>query len=152
MRHPRCKAFTPKPHYRSEKGQSLLELAVSLVFLLTILAGIVDLGRAIFTKFALQDAAEEGIVFGTSFPTHCNQIHERIAYNIAVVVTIKRNNGSYAPCSGIPIAEVFAGKEMRIEVSQTFQITMPFLGAIIGQTIPLRATANGIILRPQPPE
>jgi hypothetical protein len=161
MRSQRLNASLSNLHNRSEKGQSLIELAVSLVFLLTILAGIVDLGRAIFTRFALQDAAEEGIVFGTSFPTHCNQIHERIAYNlsneilpddIAVVVTIKRNNGSFAPCLGIPYAEVYAGKEMRIEVSQTFQITMPFLGAIIGQTIPLKATANGIILRPQPPE
>lgn len=145
---------------RGERGQSLVELAISLTLLLTLLAGIVDLGRAIFTLFALQDAAEEGIIFGVAFPTHCDQIRERIMYNlsnevlpddIAVVVTIERNNGSYAPCSGIPFAEVYAGKELHIEVSQTFNITMPFLGAIIGQTIPLRTTANGIILRPQPP-
>ncbi len=147
-------------HKRGERGQSLVELAISLTLLLTLLAGIVDLGRAIFTLFALQDAAEEGIIFGVAFPTHCDQIRERIMYNlsnevlpddIAVVVTIERNNGSYAPCSGIPFAEVYAGKELQIEVSQTFNITMPFLGAIIGQTIPLRTTANGIILRPQPP-
>jgi hypothetical protein len=143
-----------------ERGQSLVELAISLTLMLTLLAGIVDLGRAIFTLFALQDAAEEGIIYGVAFPTHCDQIRERIMYNlsnevlpdnVAVVVTIERNNGSFAPCSGIPFAEVYAGKELQIEVSHTFNITMPFLGAIIGQTIPLRTTANGIILRPQPP-
>ena len=145
---------------RSERGQSLVELAISLTLMLTLLAGIVDLGRAIFTLFALQDAAEEGIIYGVAFPTHCDQIRERIIYNlsneilpddIAVIVTIERNNGSYAPCSCIPFSEVYAGKELHIEVSHTFNITMPFLGAIIGQTIPLRTTANGIILRPQPP-
>jgi len=148
------------PARRHERAQSLVELAISLTLMLTLLAGIVDLGRAIFTLFALQDAAEEGIIFGVAFPTHCDQIRERIMYNlsnevlpddIAVVVTIERNNGSYAPCSGIPVAEVYAGKELHIDVSQTFNITMPFLGAIIGQTIPLHTTANGIILRPQPP-
>ena len=143
---------------KPERGQSIVELAISLVLILTLLSGIFDLGRAIFTLFALQDAIEEGIIFGVAFPTHCDQIRERIAYDlsnevlpddIAVVVTIERDNGTFAPCSGIPIAEVYAGKEIHIEASQTFQIRMPFLGAIIGQTIPLRATANGVILRPQ---
>lgn len=145
---------------RSEKAQSLVELAISLVLILTLLSGIFDIGRAIFTKFAMQDAAEEGIIFGIAYPTFCDQIRERIAYELAnnvlpddisVVVTIQRNNGTFAPCSGIPLAEVYAGKEMRIEITETFQIRMPFLGAIIGQSIPLRTTTNGIILRPQPP-
>ena len=145
---------------RSEKAQSLVELAISLVLILTLISGIFDVGRAIFTKFAMQDAAEEGIIFGIAYPTFCDQIRERIAYeltnnvlpdDISVVVTIQRNNGTFAPCTGIPLAEVYAGKEMRIEITETFQIRMPFLGAIIGQSIPLRTTTNGIILRPQPP-
>lgn len=149
-----------KVNGKPEQAQSLVELAISLVLILTLLAGIFDLGRAIFTMFALQDAAEEGIVYGVAFPTHCDQIRERIMYDlsnevlpddIAVVITLERNNGTFAPCTGIPFAEVYAGKEMQIEVSQAFAIRMPFLGGIIGQSIPLRATANGIILRPQPP-
>ena len=145
---------------KPEQAQSLVELAISLVLILTLLAGIFDIGRAIFTKFAMQDAAEEGVIFGIAYPTHCDQIRERIAYeltnnvlpdDISVVVTIQRNNGTFAPCAGVPLAEVYAGKEMRIEITETFQIRMPFLGAIIGQSIPLKATTNGIILRPQPP-
>jgi hypothetical protein len=54
-------------------------------------------------------------------------------------------------CESIPFSNVYAGKEMRIEVTQSFDITMPFLGAFTGQIIPLKATANGVILRPQPP-
>src|SRR5512133_3940520 len=127
---------SPVSSRRSERGQSLVELAISLTLLLTLLAGIVDLGRAIFTLFALQDAAEEGIIFGIAFPTHCDQIRERIAYeltnnvlpdDISVVVTIQRNNGTFAPCAGVPLAEVYAGKEMRIEITETFRIRMPFL-------------------------
>jgi hypothetical protein len=151
---------TPHQFSSKESGQSLVELAISLVLILTLLSGIVDLGRAIFTIFAMQDAAEEGIVFGIAYPTHCDQIRERIQYDlanpalptdIAVVVTIERNDGSFAPCTGIPLAEVYAGKEMRIEITETFPIRMPFLGAIIGQAIPLHVNTHGIILRPQPP-
>ena len=144
----------------SESGQSLVELAAALVVLMILLAGIVDLGRAIFTRFAMQDAAEEGIVYGTSFPTDCNQIHQRVEYNLAnpvfrggmtTTVLIERNNGTFADCSTIPFAEVFAGKELRIVITKTFPISMPFLGTFLGQNIPLTVTANGIILRPQPP-
>lgn len=146
---------------KHEKGQSLVEFAGALVVLVIILAGVVDLGRAIFTLFAMQDAAEEGIVFGTSFPTHCDQIRERIQYNlsnevlpddITVWVTIENNAGVQQSCDSIPLSNVYAGKEMQIEVTQTFNITMPLIGAFVGQTIPLKATANGIILRPQPPD
>lgn len=145
---------------QQEKGQSLVELALGVVVLLILLSGIVDLGRAIFTKFAMQDAAEEGIVYGTSFPTDCDQIHKRVEYNIsnralqggmAISATIEANDGSFIDCSLIPFAQVYAGKEIRVTVTKNFPVSMPFLGTIIGQSIPLVATANGIILRPQPP-
>mgnify|MGYP000854847679 FL=1 len=150
-----------KKDVKQEKAQSLVEFAGALVVLVIILAGVVDLGRAIFTLFAMQDAAEEGIVFGTSFPTHCDQIRERIQYNLAneilpdditVWVTIENNAGVQQSCDSIPVNNVYAGKEMQIEVTQTFNITMPLIGAFVGQTILLKATANGIILRPQPPD
>lgn len=147
---------------QSEKGQGLVEFAASLVVLMILLAGIVDIGRAIFTLFALQDAAEEGMVYGIGFPTDCNQIIERIRGNltngllpedIEIEVNIQRNDGSYSSCYTIPFNEVWATKIMKIEVRTDFAISMPFLGAFFEDgTIPLRGTSNGVILRPQPPE
>lgn len=153
----RLLTFKRRPH---QKGQGLVEFAASLVVLMILLAGIVDMGRAIFTLFALQDAAEEGLVYGIGFPTDCNQIIERIRGNLTnnilpetveVEVNIQRNDGSYSSCYTIPFNEVYAGKLMRIEVRTAFAITMPFIGAFVGQEIPLRGTSNGVILRPQPP-
>ncbi len=144
---------------RDAKGQSLVELALVLLLMMLILAGIVDLGRAIFTKFAMQDAAEEGIIYGTSFPTDCDGIVMRVKNNLSnvtlhggmtVEVLIERNDGTYAACDVIPFAEVFAGKEIRVNVSKDFDITMPLLGEYTGQVIELRVSTNGIILRPQP--
>jgi len=151
--------FVSKFHHL-EKGQSLVELAVSLTLLMVLLGGIVDVGRAIFTLFSMQDAAEEGIVYGTSFPTDCVGIHNRIQYNLTnqvfqggmtTVVEMENNAGVMTTCETIPLAEVYAGKELEITVTKTFDISMPFIGAFIGQEIPLHATARGIILRPQPP-
>lgn len=145
-----------------QKGQSLVELALSMTLLFILLAGIVDFGRAIMAYFVLQDAAEEGIVFGTSFPTDCNQIFDRIHNNIdnqinnnntIIDVRIEDDAGVFQTCYAIPFEQVYAGKLMRIKITNDFPLTMPFLGTIIGgQTIPLTITTNGVILRPPPPD
>jgi Flp pilus assembly protein TadG len=135
---------------KKEKGQSLVEMAISVTLLILLLAGIVDLGRAAYTLMALQDAAEEGVVFGVAFPNQCSNIENRVRYGLAsgmhpesTTVNVEING---VTCSA---ASPHAAQEMLITVSQPFQITMPILGAVIGQTIPLSATANGVILRPQ---
>ncbi len=140
-----------------EKGQSLVELAGALVVMLWLLSGIVDVGRAIFTQFSMQDASEEGIIYGTSNPTHCDQIRERVQFNlthevlpddIVIVVEIQNKYGVWQSCSAISPTDVFYGELLRITTTQTFTMSMPFLA---GQTVPLRAVAEGMILRPQPP-
>jgi hypothetical protein len=155
-----------------ENGQSLIEFAASLVLLLIILAGIVDLGRAIIFNFVLENAAQEGIVYGTSFPTDCNQIAFRIADNIEhtlvtsmvkAEVSIENNkvSGGYSACGDIDASDVYATKIMKIKLSTNMKISMPFLALFIGQPcddpslgnqcIPLSITTTGVILRPPPP-
>lgn len=157
----RIKKYSIQQTRKAEKGQSLIELAISMVILLTLLAGIFDLGRAILAFFVLQDAAEEGMVYGVSFPTDCNQIDQRIRDNITnniidenlmvVSIWIQGDSGE-ASCYSIPYAQVYATRTMRIEITADFPITMPLLGGILGsQTIPLKVETNGVILRPPPP-
>jgi hypothetical protein len=146
---------------KRKKGQSLIEMAISMVILLTLLAGIFDFGRAILAYFVLEDAAEEGMVYGTSFPTDCNQIDSRIRNNITnniinendmvISIWIQGDSGEMS-CYSIPYAQVYATRTMRIVITADFPITMPFIGAIVGgQTIPLKVETHGIILRPPPP-
>ena len=52
-----------------DRGQSLVEMTAGLMFLLVMLAGIVDVGRALFAQVALLDAAEEGALYGCLQPT-----------------------------------------------------------------------------------
>lgn len=51
-----------------ERGQAMVEAAISLIFLLIMLSALVDFGRLFFTYLALNNAAAEGAYYGTTFP------------------------------------------------------------------------------------
>lgn len=51
--------------HRRQRGAAAVETAVLGAFLIFLLLGIVDVGRAIFTRMAIEDAAEEGAAYGS---------------------------------------------------------------------------------------
>ena len=51
-----------------ERGQSLVEFAISLVIILWLLAGAVEFGIALFQYIQLRDAAQEGALYGSINP------------------------------------------------------------------------------------
>ncbi len=133
----------------SESGQSMVELAISLVVLLLLITAIVDGARVLFSYMALRDAAQEGSVFGSVEPGDTNAITARVrnasdmvrgfgAANVQVQVTF-----SGSACAG-------ANNTVKVRVSYSnFKLAMPFVGIILGtQTVPISATATDSILRP----
>lgn len=48
---------------RAQRGQSMVEFALSLVLLITLLSGLLDLGRIYFIYTQLEDAAGEGALY-----------------------------------------------------------------------------------------
>lgn len=130
----------------AEKGQSLVEFAISLVIILILLAGIVDAGRALFTYMALRDAAQEGALYGSIDPTNTSEIEERVrnasdmvqgfGSDIQVQVTI---DGAACTGSAITVRVTYA----------SFPLTMPFIGIFVGsQSVPISATITDTILAP----
>ncbi len=135
---------------RKERGQSMVELALTITFLMALLAGTIDLGRAFFTWLALRDAAQEGASYGTIRPNDVAGIQNRVLDNLEQVV---KN-----PLSNIVVSSTFTGPKcygstVRVDVNYpNFAIGMPFLGMILGsQTIPIHATVNDTILLPKCP-
>jgi|ERR1051325_8552306 hypothetical protein len=55
---------------KAEKGQSLVEFSLGIVFLLIIVSGLIDLGRLYFTHVALEDAVGEAALY-LSINPHC---------------------------------------------------------------------------------
>lgn len=136
-----------------ERGQSLTELAISLTFMLILLAGIVDIGRAFFTYITLRDAAQEAALYGSFEPTNCSEIADRAHYtsnkpfdlsSAAVSIDIIQG-GTPVPCvSATPVP----ADQVQVKVSYNdFQITMPFLGSLVGkQKVPISASIKDTIL------
>ena len=137
---------------RSEKGQSLVEMAVSLMLILLLLAGAIDAGMAFFSYVALYDAAEEGAIYGSIHPltTDFDAIKARVRQSSSQPVNltdpIKVTVGVSAtdpPCRGGTIT---------VSVTYRYTLSMPFAGTAFGtQTIPLTAHVTNTILNPKCP-
>jgi hypothetical protein len=130
-----------------ERGQSMVELALSITILMMLLAGTIDFGRAFFTWLTLRDAAQEGASYGSIYPDRVDLIKERIWDDLDEVVPNPKVDVTVVvgyidhPCLGNTIlVDVYYNN---------FPLTMPFLGAIVGsQTIAIHATVNDSILKP----
>jgi Flp pilus assembly protein TadG len=136
-----------------EKGQALMELAVSITVLFIIVAGVVDIGRMLFHYITMRDAAQEAAAYGSIYPTHCDQIRDRawIAMASSPFVTVTTTiDGVDCTTAAADPARACYGKEIRVSLSDPeFPITMPFIGTFIGsQSVSLEADITGTILRP----
>ncbi len=130
-----------------ERGQSLVEITTGLVFLLVMLAGIVDVGRALFARAALLDAAEEGALYGSYQPTDVSGIEGRIR-------DISDGPVDFSDLDAVKVSVAYAGNAcagnlMSVGVSYDFTITTPFMGTILGsQIFPLSVSSESLILAP----
>jgi Flp pilus assembly protein TadG len=149
---------------QGERGQSLVELAITLPILILLLLGTLDFGMAIFSYSMLRDAAQEGAFYGSFNPSNVAEIENR-ARNISpraddevfsspvqlrdtdlIKVNVKALGNS---CQG---AKDGAANSIQVNVSYRYPILMPFIGRLIGSsTIPLTGTATNVILQPQCP-
>lgn len=148
----------------NERGQSLVEIAISLPVIILLLLGTVDFGMAIFSYSIIRDAAQEGALYGSFNPDNKAEIENR-ARNISplgedeifsspvdltnkelVQVEVKAIGDS---CQGTTGSKP---NSLRVRVRFYYPILMPFIGSIIGSdTIPLTGSATNVILQPPCP-
>lgn len=142
-------------HQHKEQGQSLTEFAISLVVILLLLAGVVDIGRAFFAYIIIRDAAQEGAVYGAIHADHSdieNLVRERVEtaftdpdspgtspidINDLIVTTTVVGD----PCAGEHQdvtdhdedgdTTEFITNAIMVKVDYKLPITMPFLGAVL---------------------
>ena len=140
----------------TEKGQSLMELALVLVFILILLAGVVDLGRMMYEYLTMRDAAQEGAGYGAVYPSYCGQIIERTSQNMPdntynVVVLVDGMSCEAAWTADKSLARPAHGcenKEILVSIDHNFSVTMPLLSAFTGPTVPMHVEIKDRIVRP----
>ena len=138
---------TMKQSPRRERGQSMVEMALSFVILMALIGGIADLGRAFFFYSAMRDAAQEGASFGSLFPGQGNPIIARVRNSsntpvdlsdAAIDITVARD-GAACQGNGITVTVTY----------NDFEFIMPWLDIFIGvNSIDLAASVTDTILRP----
>ncbi|MEO8354897.1 MAG: TadE/TadG family type IV pilus assembly protein [Chloroflexota bacterium] len=140
----------------SERGQSLVELSISLLILLYLLSGAVEFGIAFFQFVQLRDAAQEGALYGSMQPTNTAGIAARVqgASNSPIdladtsLVLIDLQIDGVPIDTAITAGNACEGHGLEVTVSFNHTVFMPFMSAIVGNTIPLNASVTDTILSP----
>jgi Flp pilus assembly protein TadG len=159
--------------FMRERGQSLVELGVSLLILLYLLSGAAEFGVLFFQFVQLRDAAQEGALYGSMNPYIDSGSPGNGAFdtgesvNLAGIETRVRNASSSPinllnsdPNTGVTVSAVSSdgsnmfceGHGIQVTVSYKHRIFMPFMARLLGRTadptIPLSATVVDTILSP----
>ena len=111
---------------REERGQSLIEFAFGALVLIVLLAGIVDLGRGLYSYVVIANAARMGARYGASYPQFgADAIRTKAiseAGEAGVVLAADDITVSPVPPAG-------SGLPLQVDVHYEFE---PLLGGILG--------------------
>ena len=156
---------------KKERGQSLVELAISLLVLLYLLSGAVEFGIAFFQFVQLRDAAQEGALYGSMSPGPSPTTGT--APGTWALVENRVRNASSSPINLADVSkvkvEIFVDNvkvwqdgasagatsvaceshALKVTASYDHIVFMPFMSKIIGNTVPLTATVTDTILYPR---
>ena len=128
----------------SERGQSLVELGVSLVILLYLLSGAAEFGVLFFQFVQLRDAAQEGALYGSMNPSDTTGITARVQaassspLDLTTLTPVITYSGAQCEGNGITVT-----------LTYDHHLFMPFMPQLLGRDhITLSANVTDTILTP----
>jgi len=136
-----------------ERGQSFVEMALSLVFILILLSATVDLGRMFLESVSLREAVQEGSSFATVCPNRTDLIRDRLRGSVSFPVGIAElPDGQITVCiidpnTGACGGASEIGNNVLVTVTYNHNINTPFVGAFLGsESYPITVSASNVIL------
>ena len=144
---------------KSEAGQSMLEMALMLVFLLILLSVIIDIGWLMFGLISLRAASQEGATIASICPDDLITIRERVRNSSSdpvnlgtlpddqiVVCIIDPDTGA---CGAAPTLN----GQVRVSVTYNQNILNPMIGMVYpANTYPLTTNSISAIIRSSCPD
>ena len=132
---------------QEQRGQSLVELGISMIVLLFLLAGVINFGIAYYDYVAITDAAQEGALYGSIVPAtdtlgtlNTTGITARVQQSSSSPVDLTTITPTVSTPSG-----TCPGKPLTVTLVYYSPVTMPIVG-IFTNTIKLTASATSTIL------
>jgi hypothetical protein len=121
----------------------VVEMALLSILLFLLVAGIVDIGRVLFANIGLQEAAQEGAIYG-SFNPDPVEIEKRVLSAV-----------EYPPIDepiAITCTENIAPQtdEISVRVTHTVDLITPIVGQWFGGAITLERTVTGRVFKVPP--
>lgn len=119
----------------TERGAAAVELAVVAVFLLILAFGVVDVGRALFTRIAVLEAAQEGAVFAAfedevgGAPLSGTHIEQRV---IAAVDDPQLTAADITVTCHVDTGGDRDSYEVVVQVTHTIDMATPLVGDWLG--------------------
>jgi hypothetical protein len=101
----------------------------------------------------LQDAAQEGAIYGSSDPTNSTDIEARVRATASNPIDLTDTGMVDVDIDTVPTgSDLCAGTALKVDVTYTYNFTMPFISmAIPSNSIPLTGSATSTILTPPCP-
>ncbi len=136
-----------------QRGQSFVELSLSLVVILLMLSGLLDLGRIYFIFIALEDGAGEAALYLAINPECMTASDgEQCADPNNAEFRARNAGGGVVDWSGAVIrtntpAPYGVGDPVAVSIEYSFNLLTPIIPRIVGfNPLTLRAEASQIIL------
>lgn len=145
---------------RSERGASILELAVITPVMVLIVMGVLDLARGYKMQIELSNAAREGAAFAQYQPNnvycvgkddileHVQDERDGIVVTNAFTVRVFTEDAGgnmTVEVTGCGGSTVQAGDRVKVEVSGIFDVFTPFIEDIAGPVIYVRKSSEVMV-------
>jgi Flp pilus assembly protein TadG len=118
---------------RTRRGQALVETAMVLPFMILLVMGVIDVGRLLFAHVALQEATQEGALYGAFHPTNSTAIKSRV----------KASSGAqWVTGATVEVCQIVSPAPGRVRVTSTYplQLLTPVIPDVLGTgTVTLRS-------------
>jgi len=120
-----------KLHRKSERGQSLSELALSFTFMLLLVGGIIELGTMFYTMVALRDSAQEGVLYASINPTDSAGVAERVRASASFPIDSTQIASVSVLCDGVAcfpsVEQTCQGEKITVRISYDYHPSTPLL-------------------------
>ncbi|MEH6907473.1 TadE family protein [Neobacillus drentensis] len=127
---------------KSEKGQALVEFALSVTALVFLLLGIIDFGRVFFVYLTMDNAGRE-----TARAVSIGKVKTDIDIQNYAVNSFNKNTGplNISPLTVgdvIPGGTRTSGQEFELQISYNVTFLTPLIGQIWGENRPIKNTTT----------